>query len=428
VKGALTGYPCAMQLSRRVTQLKPSATLEVTARFKAMKAEGVDVIGFGAGEPDADTPGHIRDSAKRAIDEGWTHYVASAGDPKARGAIAEKFRRENGLDFITPDHVVITPGAKMAIFLALQALVDPGDEVITQTPCWVSYAPMAELAAGRVVEAPTTGETGFRMTLDGLRDALTERSRVLILNSPCNPTGVVYSPEELRALAEVVNEHNRNQRRRMEEGAAESARELIVVSDEIYEKLIYDGRPFAGIAPWIENGCAVTVSGLSKSYAMTGWRVGYAAAGLPEIAKAMAKLQAQMNTSITACCYPVIVQALNHGDDDVAGMHATYARRRDLIFDLITALPDVSCVRPSGAFYVFPDVSAYFGRTSPGGRAIANAVEFADALLNEARVAVVPGDDFGGCGTNHVRLSYACSEKEIEEGLRRIREFLERVR
>jgi len=410
-----------MRLSRRVTELKPSATLAVSARAKALKAEGVDVIAFGAGEPDLATPRFICDAAKRAIDEGWTKYTASAGDPAAREVIAKKLREENGLMGMGADGVVITAGAKMGIYLAMQALVDPecGDEVILQTPCYVSYAPIARLCGGKVVEVETRIADGFRMSAEGLREVLSERSRVLVINSPANPTGVVYSAEELKAIAEVVNEHNREQR---ESGGGE----LVVLSDEIYEKLIYaDGVEFVSICSFVEDGCFVVINGLSKSYAMTGWRIGYAGAGRVEVAKAMAKLQVQMNTCITGCCYPVIVEAIEGGDDAIDEMRGIYRKRWEVVCHLLEGLPGVKFLKPSGAFYVFVEVSGYYGRRSGRGMEIRDAVSFAEALLVEGGVAVVPGDDFGGCGSDFVRISYACSEDSIREGLGRMKGFLE---
>lgn len=414
-----------MQLSQRVLNLKPSATLEVSARAKAMRAAGADVIGFGAGEPDFDTPMFLKEVAAKALDDGWTKYVAAAGDPGAREAIAKRLRDENGLSGATAEGVVITTGGKMALYLAIQSLVDPGQEVVFQTPAWVSYGPIAELAGAKLVEVPTTPEMGFRMSAADLAGALTATSRVLIFNSPSNPTGVVYSADELKGLAEVVNTHNRAQR-------AAGLFELVVFCDEIYEKLIYGDEAgeeveFASLAPFIEGDGWVVLNGLSKAYAMTGWRIGYAAMGSTVLAKAMAKMHVQTCTSITACCYPVIAEAFAHGGAEVARMRRAYAGRLKLMYELVCDLPSVTCVRPSGAFYVFPDVSAYFGKTSAGGRKITDAVGFADALLVEAEVAVVPGNDFGGCGANHIRLSYACSEETIREGLARVRLFLEGI-
>lgn len=411
-----------MGLSKRAMELKGSATLSVSARAKALKASGVDVIGFGAGEPDLATPGFICEAGKRAIDDGWTKYVASAGAPSAREAIAKKFREKNGLAGIDSDGVVITPGAKMAIYLAMQALVDEGDEVVIPVPGWVSYAPIARLCGGKVVEVGTRMEDGFRMSGEGLGEVLTSRSRVLVINSPSNPTGVVYSANELHAIAEVVNEHNGRQR-------ARGGVELVVLSDEIYENLIYaDGVSFASICSFVEDGCFVVINGLSKSYAMTGWRIGYGGAGRVEVANAMAKLQVQMNTCLTGCCYPALVEAIEKGDRVLGEMRLIYRKRWELVCDLLGGLPGVRFVKPSGAFYVFLDVSDYFGKRSGGGMVNGDAVSFAESLLVEAGVAVVPGDDFGGCGGDFVRISYACSEEAIREGLGRMKVFLEGVR
>ncbi|MFG0329078.1 MAG: pyridoxal phosphate-dependent aminotransferase [Phycisphaerales bacterium] len=403
-----------MRLSRRVQNLKPSATLAVSAKAAALRGQGIDVVSFGAGEPDFDTPDHIKDAAIDAIRDGWTKYVASAGDPAARKSIAHKLREENGLK-VDAEHVVITPGAKQAIFLALLALLEPEEkhEAVVPTPAWVSYRPMCELCGGTVVEVPTTLDDGFKMSPEQLRKALTPRSRVLILNSPSNPCGTVYTPSEIEALAAVVTEHNRTH-----DGA------LVVISDEIYEKLIYGETEFVSVGRFLDSEQVVTVNGLSKTYAMTGWRIGYAAT-VPTLARAMAKLQSQMNTSITACCYPAIPEALDHGAEDIERMRRVFAMRAELMREGLEAIPGLRTTRPEGAFYLFPDVSAHFGKRTPKGHAIEGALGFAETLLEEQAVAVVPGDDFGGCGRSHVRLSFATAEERIKEGLDRLAKFVD---
>lgn len=402
-----------MQLSRRVTALKSSATLEVTARINALKAQGVDVIGFGAGEPDFDTPQNIKQAAVNALMAGKTRYTAVAGEQSSREAIARKLRDENAID-CTADDIVISVGGKHSLYLALQCLLDPpqsgaaAQQVILPTPAWVSYEPMIQLAGGQAVQVPGAVENDFKITPQQLDQAITPQTVAVIINSPSNPCGTMYTPDDLRALAAVLEPHPK----------------IAIITDEIYEKLIY------GDAQHLSMGSitsiadrVITVNGLSKAYAMTGWRIGYAC-GLGNMAKAMIKLQGQMTSNITSFCYAAIEEALTNSADSVQAMREAFARRAGLIHDRIAAMPGLACPRPTGAFYVFPDVSAYFGRTSPGGATIDSAMAFASALLEEAKVGVVPGEDFGDCGQNHVRLSFACSEQHIEEGCRRMDQWL----
>ncbi|MHC5115390.1 MAG: pyridoxal phosphate-dependent aminotransferase, partial [Planctomycetota bacterium] len=402
----------SIQLASRVRSLKPSATLGVTARVKEMIAGGVDVIGFGAGEPDFDTPDIIKRAAIEALEAGRTGYEPVPGAADARAAIAEKLQRENGIA-CDASHIVVTTGGKHALYLALQALVDPGEghEVVVPTPAWVSYRPMIELAGGVVVEIPTEPSRDFKITPAQLEAAITPRTAVMMINSPSNPCGTTYTPEELRALAEVIERHPH----------------VVVISDEIYEKLIYgDLEHFSlGSMPAIADR-VVTVNGLSKAYAMTGWRLGYACApgADGEVARAIARLQGSMTSHVTSFTFPAIIAAIRHAGPDVERMRLRFAERAALIQSFVEALPDVRCPAPTGAFYVFPDVSAHFGRTTPGGRRVDSALSFSEALLEEARVAVVPGDDFGGCGPRHVRLSFACAEDAIREGCRRLDEWI----
>jgi aspartate aminotransferase len=406
-----------IRLSDRVRRLKPSGTLAVTAKVKAMRAAGEDIIGFGAGEPDFDTPDHIKDVAIEAMRAGNTKYQPVIGDPAARAAIAGKLRDENGIE-CAADDICISVGGKHALYLALQCLLDPApetgsaSEVIILTPAWLSYRPMIEVAGGRVVEVATSTANGFKAAPDDLAAAITPRTRAIILNSPSNPCGTMYAPDEIRALADVLAAHEH----------------VTVVSDEIYEKLVYGDA--AHLSPASIESIAdrtVTINALSKAYAMTGWRIGYGC-GRGGFAKAMAALQSQMTSCIVSFCYPAIVEALANGAPDVEKMRRVFAERAGVMHDLISAMPGVVCPRPEGAFYAFPDVSAYFGRTTAGGRAIDSALTFAAALLEEARVAVVPGEDFGACAKGHVRLSFACSTDEIREGCRRISSFLSAMR
>jgi aspartate aminotransferase len=400
----------SIRLAERVRKLSPSSTLAVNARIRELKAAGRDVVGFGAGEPDFDTPPGIKQAAVDALLAGQTGYQPVPGPAEIREVIAAKLRDENGID-CTADHIVVNAGAKHSVYLALQALVDPGQEVIVPTPAWVSYLPMTGLCDGVAVEVPGSVENDFRITPTQLADAITPETAAVILNSPSNPCGTMYAPDELRALIEVLEPHEH----------------VVIISDEIYEKLIYGGlKHFSPGSVASIADRVITVNGLSKAYAMTGWRLGYACAPGDggAIAKAIAKLQGQMNSHATAFCYPAIIDALRNHDGDVERMRQTFAKRAELIHGLLMEMPGIRCPKPTGAFYVFPDISAHFGKTTPGGRTIDSSLAFAEALLEETLVAVVPGDDFGACAKNHIRLSFACSDEHITEGCRRIREWL----
>jgi len=406
-----------LHLSHRVQNLKPSATLAVSALVRRLRAEGRDVIGFGVGEPDFDTPDNIQQAAIDALRAGATRYMPVAGEPKARETIAEKLREENGIA-CSPDDIVITVGAKHALYLALQCLLDSGDdrEVIVPTPAWVSYRPMVELAGGNVVEVPGALDNDYKITPAQLEAAITPRTAVLMINSPSNPCGTMYGPDELRALADVLEPHGR----------------ITVLTDEIYEKIIYgEARHFSLGSIGAIADRVVTINGLSKAYAMTGWRIGYAcapASGDVSLAKAMAKLQGQMTSNITSFCYAAIVEALTNSAASVEQMRCAFADRARLMYERVKALPGVRCPRPTGAFYVFPDISAHVGKQTPAGRAIDSSSAFAEALVEEAGVGVVPGAAFGDAGEGHVRLSFACSTEQIEEGCRRLDEWLGTLR
>ncbi len=412
---AMSVMEAPSRLSQRIEKLKPSATLALTAKVKALNAAGADVIGFAAGEPDFDTPKHIKQAAIDALNAGQTHYMPVPGDPVARQTIADKLRNDNAINCCADD-IVITTGGKHAIYIAMQCLIDAGraSQVLVPTPGWLSYRPIVELAGGEVVEVPATVESDFKITARQLEDALTDRSVAIVLNSPSNPCGTMYSEDELRELAAVVERHP----------------QVTVVSDEIYEKLIFGGVDYFSIGSvQAIADRVITINGLSKAYAMTGWRIGYACAPAPGndsiMAKAIARLQGQMTSHITSFCYAAIVQALTNAADDVEQMRQEFARRAVIIYDRLIAMPGIRCPKPTGAFYVFPDISATFGKRSAGGNQIDSALSFAEALLDEANVAVVPGDDFGGCGPSHVRLSFACSQEHIEEGCRRIGQWID---
>ena len=408
-----------IRLSDRVNSLKPSATLAVDAKVKSLRSAGVDVIGFGAGEPDFDTPTNVKQAAISALLAGKTKYAPTEGEAAARAAIAAKLKRENSIE-CTADDIIINVGAKHSIYLALQCLLDPGkrQQVILPTPAWVSYRPMTELAGGEIIEVPGMIDDDFKITPHQLEKAITPHTAAIIINSPSNPSGTMYSPAELIALGEVLKKHE----------------QITIITDEIYEKLIYTNvKHFSlGSIPELAHR-TVTINGMSKAYAMTGWRIGYACCPKPphgdvNLIKAMTKLQGQMTSNITSFVYPAIVEALTNCSESVEQMRQKFAERAALIHQKITSIPGLKCPRPTGAFYVFPDISITFGKTSPGGKKIDSALSFAGALLEDAKVAVVPGEDFGHCARHHVRLSFACSEQNIIEGCTRIDEWVRGLR
>jgi|LauGreDrversion4_2_1035121.scaffolds.fasta_scaffold47425_4 aspartate aminotransferase len=403
-----------MKVSGRVERMKESATLAVAARAAAMRKDGIDVVSFGTGEPDFDTPANIKDAAARALAAGMTKYVATPGTPEAREAIASKLRRENGID-CTAAHVAITAGAKHALYLALQALVDPGDEVVLPTPAWVSYRPLIELAGGRCVEVPGAMEHGFKVTPAQLEAAIGPRTVAVILNSPSNPSGIAYSEAEMRALCDVIARHP----------------QVTVVSDEIYEKLTYPElspglRHFSpGSIPALA-GRTVTLNGMSKAFAMTGWRIGYVCAPADggRFLQELVKLQAQMTNNIPSFFMPAIVEALSdRSAPQVESMRRAFAGRARVVAELLAGIPRMSTVAPTGAFYAFPSIAACSGLRTPAGRSITDGHSYAEALLAEAHVAVVPGGDFGECAADHVRITFACDESQLREGLARIARF-----
>jgi aspartate aminotransferase len=418
-------------VSRRVQSLQLSATIAFMNRAKTMQRQGVDVLSFAAGEPDFQTPPSIRAAAAKALEAGQTKYMPTLGDPETRGVIADKLKRENGIPTST-DHIAICPGGKGALFVAMHCLFDgtgvrqsdsakerqeEQQECLLPVPGWVSYAPLVEIAGGRVVELPTTMESGFKITPEQLRRAINPRTRLFIINSPCNPTATMYTPDELRALAAVIAE-----------AARTVAPNLVVLSDELYEKITYGGIPHfsIGSVPEIAER-TLTVNGLSKAYAMTGWRIGYLATS-GEFGKrfiqAMQGYQSQITTNITSFVYPAIREALTNGAQEVERMRQAFASRAEVAYRRVSSLPHVRCARPVGAFYAFPQVSAYYGKTSRGGRKISTCMDMCEALLEEAHVALVPGEEFGGCGKDHVRISFACSEEQIERGMDRFEAWL----
>ena len=416
-----------MELSRRVRSLPASTTLAVLGRARTMKAEGVDVLAFAAGEPDFVTPEPIRAAAIRALQAGLTHYAPVPGDPDARAVIAEKLTTENHLPDVPPGNVVITTGGKHALYLVFQSLLDPAlpdrepPDVLLPTPAWVSYAPQIRLAGGRVVEIPTTAQAGFKITPEQLSQAITPNSRVFLFNSPSNPCGVTYTPAEVAALA-----------RTLADAAETIAPNLVIVTDEIYEKLIYRGARHTSLGSFPAiAGRTITINGLSKGYAMTGWRVGYLA-GCGElgarVAAAATRLQSQTTTSLPAFIYPAIRVALTECDGAVEEMRRAFEARGTVIYNRVAAMPGLVCPTPTGAFYVFPDISSHFGKISAGGATIGSPLDFAEALLAEHHVACVPGEDFLGAGRRCVRFSFACPEEQIHAGMDRVEAFLAGLR
>lgn len=376
-------------LSQRASALKPSATVAVNARALELRRQGIDVIALTAGEPDFDTPEHIKEAARRALAEGKTKYTPPAGIPELREAVAEKFRRENGLAY-TPEQVTIGVGGKGVLYNLFQAIIDPGDEVVLIAPFWVSYSAQVELAGGRAVVVPTSAEAGFVPDLEAVARAIGPKTKALVVNSPSNPTGAVYPEETLTALAELAIEHD-----------------FYLISDEIYEHLIYEGRAFSPgvVAP--EH--TITVNGVAKTYAMTGWRVGYAG-GPKDVIQAMTKIQGQSVTHPTSIAQWAALEALTNpkSQEFIAMARAAFDRRRKRIVEGLRSI-GLPTTTPKGAFYVMPDVR----------RIHEDELKAAEILLERARVAVVPGTDFRAPG--HVRMSYATSEAAIEEALERIR-------
>lgn len=394
-------------LSNRAKGLKPSPTLAINAKAKALQAQGIRVISFGAGEPDFDTPQNIKQAAIKAIQEGFTKYTAVGGIDELKDAIIEKFRRDNGLSFKRSE-VIASCGGKHSFYNLAQALFDPGDEVIIPAPYWVSYPPMVALAEAVPVILNTREEEDFKVLPEALKRAITPRTKALILNTPSNPTGTAYTRKELAEIAEIALSHD-----------------FFVISDEIYEKIVYDGFEFVSIAALGEEikKKTVIVHGVAKTYAMTGWRIGYAA-GPEEIIAAMANIQSQSTSNPTSIAQKASVEALIGPQDEVRRMVSAFAERRRYIVDRLNRMEGVSCYNPAGAFYAFPNFSSYYGRSFKGRR-ILNSMDLADYLLEEARVAVVPGREFGA--DEFERLSFATSMENIEEGLNRIEEALKKL-
>lgn len=395
-------------LSRKSLQITPSPTLSIDALAKKLKSEGQDVIGFGAGEPDFDTPEHIKAAAIAAIREGYTKYTPTPGSLELQKAICQKLKADNNLDY-EPGQIVVSNGAKHSLSNVFAALLNPGDEVLIPAPFWVSYPEIVKLNDGVPVTVPTAAENNFKATPADLKRCLSEKTKAIIINSPCNPTGQVYSREELQAVAEFAVEHN-----------------LYVVSDEIYEKLIYGDSRHVSIASFGESikNLTIIVNGVSKTYAMTGWRIGYTASA-PEIAKVMGSIQSHATSNANSIAQKAAVAALTGPQDCVAEMNAAFAARRRYMLDRIAKIKGLSCIKPEGAFYLFVNVSGVFGKHY-NGKPIATSDDFATVLLKEKLVATVPGTGFAA--PDYIRLSYALSMENIEKGLDRIESFVNELK
>ena len=385
----------SMKLASRVGQVPPSLTLSISAKAKAMKAEGIDVCSFSAGEPDFDTPTHIKDAAKKALDEGKTKYGPAAGEPKLREAIARKLTDENGLSY-KAENVVVTNGGKHSLFNLMLALIEPGDEVIIPAPYWLSYPEMVKLSGGTPIFITADASSGYKITPEQLEAAITSQTKLFVLNSPSNPTDMVYTPAEIKALAEVVVE-----------------RDILVVWDEIYERILYDGAQhlsIGAVGPEIFERTIIS-NGFAKAYSMTGWRLGYLA-GPIELIKAVTTVQSPSTSNVCTFAQYGAIAALENSQDCVEEMRQAFAKRRELMFERLNAIPGLICPKPDGAFYMFPDIS----------KTGLKSMEFCDALLESQQVAVIPGIAFGA--DECIRLSYATDMASIEKGMDRLEKFV----
>ena len=392
-----------MSISERARNTAPSPTLAITAKANALKAQGVDVVGFGAGEPDFETPDHIKQAAVDALNRGFTKYTPSSGTVELKEAIVQKLYRENGLRY-SQQNVIVSCGAKHSLYNVFQAMLDPGDEVIVPAPYWVSYPEMVKLADGVPVIVQTLPENNFMPTRAELLAKLTPKTKAIVLNSPSNPTGGVATRQQIKDIVSVAVQHG-----------------VMLISDEIYERLLFDGRTHTSPASLGEEAFkqTIVVNGCSKAYSMTGWRIGYLASADKELVAAMGRLQDQSTSNPTSIAQKAAVAALNGTQEPTEKMRVAFEERRNLIHSLLNAIPGIECVLPGGAFYAFPNVSKLYGKHA-GEKLLSNSDDFATWLLEEARVAVVPGSGFGA--DDYIRLSYAASPANIEKGLARIAE------
>ena len=387
-----------IKLAARVGEVPPSITLAIAAKAKAMRAEGIDVCSLSTGEPDFDTPEHIKAAAKQALDAGKTKYGPVAGELQLKAAIARKLRDDNNLNY-QPENIIVTNGGKHSLYNLMMALIEPGDEVIIPAPYWLSYPEMVKLASGKPVIVRTDASTGYKITPEQLSAAITPKTKLFVLNTPSNPTGMVYTPAEIKALAEVIVD-----------------RDILVVSDEIYEKIIYDGAQHVSIGSLGKEIFDRTVisSGFAKGYAMTGWRIGYLA-GPPELIKATSTIQGHSTSNVCTFAQYGAIAALESSQESVEKMRLAFADRRQVIFELLDDIPGISCIKPDGAFYMFVNISKT-GMTS---------LEFCDAFLEQHQVAVIPGIAFGA--DDHIRLSYATDLGTIKKAVERLDKFVRNI-
>lgn len=394
----------ALELSKKGMSIEPSVTLAISAKASAMKKAGENVISFSVGEPDFNTPENIQKAGIEAITTGITKYTPASGTPEIKEAICKKFKNENGLEY-KPSQIIVSNGGKHSLYNALMAILNPGDEVIFSIPYWVSYPELVMIAGGVPVKVPTKEENEFKFSSSDLEAAKTDKTKAIIINSPSNPTGSVYSKEELQDIADWAVKNN-----------------IIVISDELYEKLIYDGYEHISIASLNEDikNLTIVVNGMAKAYAMTGWRIGYAA-GDEKIIKIMSNLQSHTTSNPNSIAQYASIEGLSGSQDGIMKMKAEFDKRRKVMVDLINGIKGVSCATPKGAFYVMLNISQLLGAEVEGIK-INSSVDFADLLLEKCKVAVVPGLAFGD--DNYVRLSYATSVENINEGLNRVKELL----
>ncbi|MCI9079762.1 MAG: pyridoxal phosphate-dependent aminotransferase [Lachnospiraceae bacterium] len=397
----------SLELSKKAAAVKPSSTLAITAKAKELKAQGKDVVGFGAGEPDFDTPEHICDAAIDAINSGFTKYTPASGINELKEAVSKKFKRYNNIDY-SPGQIVISNGGKHSLENIFTVLLNPGDEVIIPAPYWLSYTEIVKLADGVPVIIKTKKEQDYKLTAEALEAAVTDKTKALILNTPNNPTGMIYTEQELRKIAEIAIK-----------------KDFYVVADEMYETLTYDGNKHVSIASLGKDiyDRTITCNGLSKSYAMTGWRIGYTGSSL-QIAKMMGSVQSHQTSNPNSIAQKAAVEAINGPQDSVEQMNIEFGKRRQYIYDRICNMPYVSTIKPMGAFYVFVDASGVLGKTHKGVE-VTSVAQMAEILINEYNTAVVPCADFGF--DDHLRLSYAISIEQIKKGLDRIETFLKEL-
>lgn len=396
-----------MDLSKRVGNIQASVTLAITAKAGQLKAEGKDVVGFGAGEPDFNTPENIIEAAYKAMKDGKTKYTPSSGIVPLKEAIAKKLKEDNNLTY-TNKQIIVSTGAKQCLADAFEAILNPGDEVLIAVPYWVSYPELVKISQGVPVFVETSKEVNYKLTVEALEAKTTDKTKAIIINSPNNPTGTIYSKEELEKIAEFAKKHD-----------------LLIISDEMYEKLIYGEYKHESIAACSEDAYnrTITINGVSKAYAMTGWRIGYAA-GPENIIKMMTNLQSHTTSNPSSISQYAALEAINGDQSFVKEMNSEFAFRRDLTVRLIEEA-GLTCIKPDGAFYVMMDISPLFGKTFKGTK-IDSSMTFTDALLGDKLVAVVPGEAFGL--KDYVRISYATSRERIETGLKRIKEFIAEVK